>query len=288
MEQVVSVEEVRNALERPRLEGRTIGLVPTMGALHEGHLSLVRASKRHTDITVVSIFVNPTQFGPNEDYDAYPRDPEGDAALLAAEGVDVLFTPTVAVMYLPGADTRVVPGVIASGLCGASRPEHFAGVATVVVKLLNIVQPDMAFFGEKDYQQLKVLQRVARDLDIGARIAGRPIVRESDGLGMSSRNRYLTREDRTHATVLYRALSAARKAACSGETDAAVLARGVRQTIEREEGVELEYAEVVDAETLEPVTELRRPARALVAARVGTARLIDNVEIPLPGTCDGA
>jgi pantoate--beta-alanine ligase len=284
VERVVSIEEVRGALARPRLEGRTIGFVPTMGALHEGHLSLVRASRRHADVTVVSIFVNPTQFGPNEDFDAYPRDLDGDAALLAAEGTDVLFTPTVEIMYPPGADTRVDPGPLGSVLCGAARPGHFTGVATVVTKLFGIVAPDIAFFGEKDYQQLKVLQKVARDLDMRVRVAGCPIVREPDGLAMSSRNRYLTAEQRSHATVLHRALSAAQDAACAGETDAEALVRGMRQTIEREEGVELEYAVVVDAETLAAVTVMQRPARAMVAARVGNARLIDNVAMPLPGT----
>jgi pantoate--beta-alanine ligase len=283
MERVVSVEEMRGALERPRLEGRTVGFVPTMGALHEGHLSLVRTSKRHADVTVVSIFVNPTQFGPGEDFDAYPRDIDGDAALLAAEGVDILFLPTGDVMYPKGSDTRVEPGALAAGLCGASRPGHFAGVATVVVKLFNIVRPDIAFFGEKDYQQLKVLQHVARDLDTGVRVAGCGIVREADGLAMSSRNRYLSAGDRAHASVLSRALAAAHEAALAGETDVAALARGLRETVEREDGVEPEYAEVVDAETLQPILVLERPARALVAARVGSARLIDNVAIVPPG-----
>jgi pantoate--beta-alanine ligase len=286
MERVVSVEEVRGALARSRLEGRTIGFVPTMGALHEGHLSLVRASQRHADVTVVSIFVNPTQFGPTEDFDAYPRDLEGDVALLAAEGADVLFTPTVGVMYPPGADTRVDPGALGAVLCGAARPGHFTGVATVVTKLFEIVSPDIAFFGEKDYQQLKILQKVARDLDMPVKVAGCPIVREPDGLAMSSRNRYLTHEQRSHAMVLHRALSAASDAARAGETDAEALARGVRQAIEREECVELEYAVVVDAETLSPVTVLQRSARAMVAARVGSARLIDNVAITLPETRD--
>jgi pantoate--beta-alanine ligase len=283
MERVVSVEEMRGALERPRLEGRTVGFVPTMGALHEGHLSLVRTSKRHTDVTVVSIFVNPTQFSPGEDFDAYPRDADADVALLAAEDVDILFLPTVDVMYPKGSDTRVEPGALATGLCGASRPGHFAGVATVVVKLFNIVRPDIAFFGEKDYQQLKVLQQVARDLDTGVRVVGCGIVREGDGLAMSSRNRYLSAEDRAHARVLSRALAAAHEAAFSGETDAAALVRGLREAIEREDGVALEYAEVVDAETLQPIVLLERPARALVAARVGSARLIDNVAIVPPG-----
>lgn len=286
MERVVSIEEVGDALARSRPEGRAIGFVPTMGALHEGHLSLIRASRRHADVTVVSIFVNPTQFGPNEDFDAYPRDLDRDTALLVAEGVHVLFTPTVGVMYPPGADTRVDPGPLGTVLCGAARPGHFTGVATVVTKLFDIVSPDIAFFGEKDYQQLKVVQKVARDLDMRVKVAGCPIVREPDGLAMSSRNRYLTPEQRSHATVLYRALSSARDAACAGDTDADALMRGMRQTIERQEDVELEYAVVVDAETLAPVTVVHRPARALVAVRVGNARLIDNVAIPLPGTCD--
>ncbi len=204
MERLVSVEEVRNALARTRLEGRTIGFVPTMGALHEGHLSLVRASKRRTDITVVSIFVNPTQFGPGEDFDAYPRDPESDAAMLEAEDVEFLFVPAVSVMYPSGSVTRVDPGPLADVLCGAARPGHFSGVATVVTKLLNIVRPDIAFFGEKDYQQLKVLQQVARDLDMPTRVVGCPIVREADGLAMSSRNRYLTPEQRSQALALHR------------------------------------------------------------------------------------
>jgi pantoate--beta-alanine ligase len=280
MERVVSIEEVRGALQRPRLERRTIGFVPTMGALHEGHLSLVRESLRRTDVTVVSVFVNPTQFGPGEDFDAYPRDLEADVALLEAEGVDVLFEPTVAVMYPPGAATVVDPGPLGEVLCGASRPGHFAGVATVVVKLLDVVGPDIAFFGEKDYQQVEVVRAVVRDLDIPVRIEGRPIVREGDGLAMSSRNRYLEPAGRRAATVLYRALSDARDAASSGEDDATVLERRMRAAVEAQDGVELEYAVIVDARTLAPLARLDRPARALVAARVGTARLIDNVAMP--------
>jgi pantoate--beta-alanine ligase len=279
----VSIEEVRRVLARPRLEGRTIGFVPTMGALHEGHLSLVRESIRRTDLTVVSVFVNPTQFGAGEDFEAYPRDPEGDAAILAAEGADVLFEPTADVMYPPGAATIVDPGPLATVLCGAARPGHFVGVATVVVKLLGVVGPDIAFFGEKDYQQLVVIRSVVRDLDIPACIEGRPIVREPDGLALSSRNRYLTAPQRAAATVLYRALSIARDAAAAGESDAAVLERGMRATVDAQDGVELEYAVVVNEETLAPLARVDRPARALVAARVGTARLIDTMAIPAKG-----
>lgn len=286
MERVTSIEEVRNALARPRLEGRTVGFVPTMGALHRGHLSLVRSSMRHADVTVVSIFVNPTQFGPNEDYEAYPRDPEGDAALLESEGVQLLFEPTVPIMYPDGSTTAVDPGPLGCLWCGAQRPGHFAGVATVVTKLFNIVEPDLAFFGEKDYQQLQVIKRVVRDLDMRTRIVGVLTVREADGLAMSTRNRYLTPEERSHATVLYRALSSAHDAACAGEIDAVGLARALRQTIEAEPLVELEYAAVVDAVTLGEIETVERPARALVAARVGRARLIDNIAVLPPGSCE--
>jgi len=283
MERVTSVEEVRGVLRRSRLEGRTVGLVPTMGALHAGHLSLVKASRQRCDLTVVSVFVNPTQFGEGEDFDSYPRDLESDAGLLEDAGVDVLFAPTVPVMYPIGATTRVDPGPIADMWCGASRPGHFIGVATVVTKLLSIVRPDVAFFGEKDFQQMRVIERVVRDLDIDTRIASCPIVREPDGLALSSRNRYLTPEDRAHALVLSRSLARAAAAAAAGETDAAALETALAAAVSAEPGVTLDYAAIVDAQTLERVTVLTREGRALVAARVGTARLIDNVAIRVPG-----
>jgi pantoate--beta-alanine ligase len=279
MERVSSIEEVRGVLRRPRLEARTIGLVPTMGALHEGHLSLVAASRARCDLTVVSVFVNPTQFGEGEDFGAYPRDLEADAELLESAGADVLFAPSVAVMYPEGAATSVDPGLLGTLWCGASRPGHFTGVATVVVKLLSIVGPDVAFFGEKDYQQLKVIERVVADLDVPTHIVGCPIVRERDGLALSSRNRYLTPDDRAHALVLSRALARAVERAAAGETDAIALQRELVETISSEPGVTLDYAAVVDAETLAAVTELGRECRALVAARVGSARLIDNVSL---------
>jgi pantoate--beta-alanine ligase len=283
MELARSIEEVRGALRRSRVEARTIGLVPTMGALHAGHLSLVAASRSRCDVTVVSIFVNPTQFGPGEDFETYPRDLEADAALLGDAGVDVVFTPSVEAMYPAGASTRVDPGPLATVWCGASRPGHFAGVATVVTKLLNIVGPDVAFFGEKDFQQLRVIQRVVADLDIPTHVVGCPIVRESDGLALSSRNRYLTPEQRTHALVLSRALAAAQDRVAAGDADAAAIQAELAATISAEPGVDLDYAAVVDAESLACVTELHREGRALVAARVGTARLIDNVALHMPG-----
>jgi len=282
MERVTSIEEVRGVLRRPRIEARTIGLVPTMGALHEGHLSLVAASRARCDLTVVSIFVNPTQFGEGEDFDAYPRDLDADAALLEAAGVDVLFAPTVTVMYPDGAVTTVDPGPTGTVLCGASRPGHFTGVATVVTKLLSIVGPDVAFFGEKDYQQLKVIERVAADLDLPTRIVGCPIVREPDGLALSSRNRYLTSEQRAAALVLSRSLARAVERVAAGETDATALCRDLAEAVASQPGVTIDYAAIVDAETLACVTELRRECRALVAARVGTARLIDNVALRTP------
>jgi len=279
METVASIEEVRGALRRSRLEGRTIGLVPTMGALHAGHLSLVAASRARCDLTVVSVFVNPTQFGPGEDFDSYPRDLDADAELLEAAGVDVLFAPGTAVMYPEGAVTRIDPGPMATMWCGASRPGHFSGAATVVTKLLDIVGPDVAFFGEKDFQQLRIIRRVASDLDIPTHIVGCPIVREADGLALSSRNRYLTAEDRAHALVLSRALTEARALVDAGETNAALLQNLLVEKIAFEPGVELDYAAVVDADTLMPVSVLTREGRALVAARVGSARLIDNVAL---------
>ena len=279
MQRVGSIAQARSLLAEPRLARRTIGLVPTMGALHEGHLSLVRASRQRCDLTVVSVFVNPTQFGPEEDLASYPRDLERDAALLEAEGVDVLFAPSVEEMYPEGAETRVDPGPIANVLCGASRPGHFIGVATVVAKLFGIVSPDVAFFGEKDYQQLKVIERVVRDLDLPVEVVGCPIVRDGDGLALSSRNRYLTPGERARAVVLSRALLRVREQVGGGRTDAAALVDSLTDEISTEPGVRLEYAAVVDAESLAPVDIVARPCRALVAAQVGAARLIDNVAI---------
>ena len=283
MEVVRSIEEARGVLRRFRVEGRTIGLVPTMGALHEGHLSLVAASRARCDVTVVSIFVNPTQFGEGEDFEAYPRDLEADASLLADAGVDVVFAPSADVMYPPGAATRVDPGPLGTVWCGAARPGHFVGVATVVTKLLHIIGPDVAFFGEKDFQQLRVVERVVADLDLPTHVAGCPIVREPDGLALSSRNRYLTPEMRAHALVLSRALAAAQARVAAGETDASLVQEQLAATLAAEPGVELEYAAVVDALTLSCVPAVTRECRALVAARVGNARLIDNVALYPPG-----
>jgi pantoate--beta-alanine ligase len=285
MERVVSAEEVRQTLAQARREGRSVALVPTMGALHEGHLALVRAARARADVVVVSIFVNPAQFGVDEDFDAYPRDIPHDLELLAAENVDVVFMPTVEGMYPPGSETVVEPGTIAMLWEGEHRPGHFTGVCTVVVKLFNIVRPDIAFFGEKDYQQLVIVRHMARDLDFGIQISGVPIVRDRDGVALSSRNAYLTPEQREAASVLFRALTAVREQAAAGETDASALARFLAEEVEGETIGELDYAAIVDPDTLEPLEVLDRPARAIVAARFGRARLIDNV--PVGPTSEG-
>jgi pantoate--beta-alanine ligase len=253
-----------------------VGFVPTMGALHAGHMSLVQRAVRETDAAIASIFVNPTQFGPNEDFAAYPRRETDDVALLEKHGCAVAFVPPVAEIYPPGDATRVTPGSIAAPLEGAARPGHFVGVATVVVKLLAIVRPDVAFFGQKDFQQLRVLQTIARDLRLGADIVGSATVREPDGLAMSSRNAYLTPEQRRDAVALSRGLFAARELWERGERDPRVLRERVGE-IASNDNVALEYVSVADPLTL---AELDAPAAAAVislAARVGKARLIDNV-----------
>jgi len=251
-----------------------------MGALHDGHLSLVREARSRADFIVVSIFVNPTQFGPGEDFEAYPRDLEADQALLAAEGVDLVFTPTLEIMYASDAMIAIDPGPLGAVLEGAIRPGHFAGVCTVVAKLFSVVQPDFAFFGEKDFQQLAVVRLLVRDLDLPVTIIGCPTAREADGLARSSRNVYLSADERMAAAVLYRALTVARTLAVEGEVDAAVLADAMRETVAGEPLAELEYAEVVDAGSLAPLVALgHAPARALIAARVGATRLIDNIAL---------
>jgi len=279
-----SKAEFRAALAEPRAERRTIGLVPTMGFLHEGHLSLLRAARRECDVVVMSLFVNPAQFGPGEDLDRYPRDEQRDLSLAEEEGVDLVFAPDAGEMYPQGFATAVeVGGELTRVLDGdpARRgPGHFRGVATVVAKLFNAVGPDVAYFGQKDAQQAAVIRRMARDLDFPVRIEVLPTVREPDGLAMSSRNAYLDRQERERATALSRALATVeREAAVGSLADALGAGRGVLAAA----GVEPEYLEARDAETLEPVEELGgRPVLVAVAARIGAARLIDNVLIGPP------
>lgn len=277
IERLHSKDEVRAAVTAARRDAKRIGFVPTMGALHAGHLSLVHAACARADLVVVSIFVNPTQFAPGEDYATYPRRLDDDLAHLAAEGVEIAFTPSAGEMYAPGTAVTVDPGPLARRWEGEARPGHFNGVATVVAKLLSIVRPDVAFFGEKDYQQLRIVETIARDLDLGCTIAAGPTVREDDGLALSSRNAYLTREGRAAALAIPAALGAAETALASGETGARTLEEAMRATVAERGGVALDYAAVVDPVTLEPLERVEdAPARALIAGRVGTTRLIDN------------
>jgi pantoate--beta-alanine ligase len=273
-----TVAEVRAALSGPRRESRSIGLVPTMGALHEGHLSLIRAARAECDDVVVSLFVNPTQFDEATDLAAYPRDEAHDAALAAECGADLLYAPSVEEMYPDGFATTVGVGAVAAGLEGAHRPGHFDGVATVVTKLLNIVAPEVAYFGQKDAQQVAVIRRIARDLDLPVRVEALPTVREDDGLALSSRNVRLSPAQRPQALALKGGLDAAAAAAANG----AVTPAGVRDAAiaaMRERGVEPEYLALVDPDSFTPVQSLDGDILVAVAARVGDVRLIDNVVI---------
>jgi len=277
-----SVAELRRRVGAWRAAGECIGLVPTMGALHAGHLALVAAAQAQCRRVVVSIFVNPKQFGPREDFSAYPRPEADDLAKLTTAGADLVWMPPVGEMYPDGFTTTVSLGGPAEPLEGAHRPSHFDGVATVVAKLLSQVAPDAAFFGEKDYQQLLVVRRMARDLDLPVEIAGVPTVREPDGLALSSRNIYLSPEERRVAPSLYRAMGEAEAAIGQGTSIDAALARAILAL--GEAGFAVEYLELRDAETLAPVTEKpSRPARLLVAARLGRTRLIDNIAVIATG-----
>jgi pantoate--beta-alanine ligase len=278
IERIASKAEIRSAVAEARREGKRVGLVPTMGALHDGHLSLVRAACARTDIVIASVFVNPTQFGPEEDFESYPRRIEQDLELLSAEGVEIAFVPSVEAMYGRDPQAYVQPGPLASRWEGAVRPGHFTGVATVVTKLLNTVTPDLAFFGEKDYQQLRIVERLVADLDIGTGVVGCPTVRESDGLALSSRNVYLSAEQRLHARAVPDALEAAAAAVAWGERDAHAVGEAMLAAITERAGgsVAIDYAAVVDPQTLEPLARVTGIARALVAIKVGDTRLIDN------------
>jgi len=272
-----SVAETVAWAESIRRSGRHLALVPTMGYLHEGHLSLMSEGRRLADVVAVSIFVNPTQFGPNEDLSRYPRDLEGDLARCASVGVEAVFAPVPAEMYPSGFQTYVEVTEVSQGLCGVHRPGHFRGVATVVTKLLCLFRPHVALFGEKDYQQLQVIRALERDLNLGVEIVGMPIVRESDGLAMSSRNAYLSPEERERALALSRGLGAARSLLQGGSRESAALVGAVRRELEAA-GLREDYVELVDATTLRPlpVVASGQQARLLVAAFVGNTRLIDN------------
>lgn len=254
----------------------TVGLVPTMGALHQGHLSLVRAAKSSCDKVIATIFVNPTQFAPNEDLSKYPRTFDADCALLEHEGVDLLFAPGASEMYPEGETTRVMVGPVADRLDGVSRPGHFTGVSTIVAKLFHIADPDRAFFGQKDAAQVAILRQMVRDLNFEVEIIVKPIVREPDGLAMSSRNRYLSPAEREQALALSRALQAALSAYAGGERHAPSLLRHAQAVLDAEAGVRVDYLALVDAQTLLPLEEARSGALLAVAAFLGSTRLIDN------------
>lgn len=275
IEVVRTAAEVRERVARLRRAGRRLALVPTMGFLHEGHLSLMREGRRRADACAASIFVNPAQFGPKEDLARYPRDEAGDLAKCEAAGVELVWAPPVEEVYPAGYQTFVEVTGLQERWCGEKRPGHFRGVATVVLKLLHVFTPDLALFGEKDYQQLQVLRRMAKDLDLPVEVLGMPIVREADGLAMSSRNAYLSADERRRALGLSRALKAAAHLRASGEERAAPLLEAARAELRAVEA-RVDYVAVVDAESLEPVEWLERPARMLLAAYLGATRLIDN------------
>ena len=279
MQVVRKIKEMQEISDQLRHEGKRIGLVPTMGYLHEAHLSLVRKAKGSCDVVVASIFVNPTQFGPGEDFKRYPRDEEGDKTKLEAEGVGFLFIPEINDMFPSGYQTYVDVTEVSTGLCGDFRPGHFRGVATVVAKLFNIVKPHAAVFGEKDYQQLIVIKKMVKDLDFDLEIIPGILVREEDGLAMSSRNAYLSPEERRRALILYRSLTKGRDLFTSGERKASVLLRTVKESIESVDGVSLQYVEIRDAETFQKIENVNKPFVMAVAAAVGKTRLIDNMII---------
>ena len=283
MELIHTVAWMKQISSDARRSERLLGLVPTMGALHAGHLSLVREAQRQCSPVVVSIFVNPKQFGPSEDFQKYPRTLEADRATLESLGVDYVFAPPAEEIYPPGFRTAVNVEGLSDKLDGRSRPGHFRGVATVVLKLFEIAQPRFAFFGRKDAQQARIIRQMTRDLELGTEIVVCPIVREPDGLALSSRNAYLSASDRRAATVLYRSLDAVRREITAGERDVVHLLASMRAIIVAEPCVELEYAEIVDADTLEPAMALRKTCYVMLAARVGSTRLIDNALIEPAG-----
>jgi len=277
MKIITDIHEMQSFADALRGEGKTIGFVPTMGFLHEGHVSLMRAARTSCDVVVVSIFVNPTQFGPQEDFDRYPRDEDGDRRKCENAGVDILFMPTTSGMYPEKPTVFVMVEELSDVLEGAVRPGHFRGVATVVSKLLHIVKPHRAFFGQKDYQQCAVIRRMVKDLNLDAAIETLPTVREQDGLAMSSRNSYLNAEERRAAATIYRALSAAEHLAQNGTREPGILKNKVQAVLQEEPGITIDYIEIVDHETLAPLPSPKNRMVLLVAVRIGRTRLIDNL-----------
>ncbi len=273
------IESILPSLREARSRGLTIGLVPTMGALHAGHVSLMRAAREEAGYVVVSIFVNPTQFGPAEDFDRYPRPLDSDLKICEANGVDLVFHPDAKAMYAPGFQTLVEVKGLQDVLCGASRPGHFRGVATVVLKLFNIIQPEIAYFGQKDAQQVRIIRRMVDDLNVPVRVRVCPTVREPDGLAISSRNQYLDEAQRTHARALFQGLEEVRERVLKGERDAQALREVLASRIAATPAAELDYAAVVDADTLKPVRKLKGEVLVALAVKFGTTRLIDNLSL---------
>lgn len=279
MQLITNVSTMRAVARATAAKGRRIGFVPTMGALHEGHLSLVWTAQQRADVIVVSIFVNPIQFGPHEDFDRYPRDLQADVALLEREGVDYVFAPSVEAIYPPGYATYVTVEGLADRLCGRSRPGHFRGVTTVVLKLFEIIRPHVACFGQKDAQQLVIIKKMVADLNLDVEIVACPIEREPDGLAMSSRNRYLQPHERQAATILYRSLQHARQMIEAGCREAPKIIEAMRQLIESEPLARIDYIEIVNAETLDPLNVLQGECLIALAVFIGPARLIDNLVV---------
>jgi pantoate--beta-alanine ligase len=279
MKLVKTIEEMRAFRQAARKSGKRLGLAPTMGALHEGHLSLVRAARDQSDVVAVSIFVNPTQFGPSEDFTKYPRDLESDSKMLDREHVDVIFAPSVDDMYPAEAVTWVTVEGMSDRLCGKSRPGHFRGVTTVVSKLFHIIEPDIAFFGQKDAAQVAIIRRMVRDLNMPVAIEVCPITREADGLALSSRNAYLNPGERQSALVLHRSLQRAKKLFDQGERDSAKLIAAGKQEFGNEPSTRLDYLEIVDLDSLESMPTISQPALIAVAAFIGNTRLIDNIAV---------
>ncbi len=279
---IKTVREMTDYADGARASGKNIALVPTMGFLHEGHLSLMREGRRRASVLVASVFVNPTQFGPNEDFAKYPRSLKRDCEMMETVPVDAVFAPEPDEMYTPGSQTWVEVTELTRGLCGRVRPGHFRGVTTVVAKLFNVVKPHFALFGEKDFQQLRAIQRMVDDLKFDIEIVPMPIVREADGLAMSSRNAYLSESERIQALAISRALAAAREKYRCNARSADEVAEAARRVLERDEAIKIEYVEAVDAETLEAVVSTERPLLLAIAARVGRTRLIDNIVLRPP------
>lgn len=283
MEIIESIYQMKATVKKLKGQGKKIGFVPTMGYLHEGHLSLVRACRQETDIAVVSIFVNPLQFGPKEDFDRYPRNLERDRLLLEKEGVDYLFYPSSQEMYPPDYKTYVEVTRLQDGLCGRSRPGHFRGVATVVLKLFNIVSPDVAYFGQKDAQQAVIIRRMVRDLNLEVEIKVMPIIRDTDGLALSSRNTYLSTEERKASLAIARSLEEAARLIEKGENDCQIIKKRIEEIIKAEPRLKIDYIEIVDPEELQPLEKISDEALIALAVYCGQTRLIDNLKISLKG-----